>query len=1060
MKRPTQAKEQKNLTKEVEKSSLKKVKVSVLALTLLHTSIPMSAFAAGDSRETVAQFTSGSGMRTVIGALNTVTSMSQQMFNQSRMSNAEIQALQSFNKAQGDAQTKLQSRRMHPAFNCPLAPEPILAPNGACSISGNLMIPEQALEFGQNILNEYMSFQKPRNTPPYVGKQCLQDGMKSIKDNFDTMTSQYEAMISNYEAQLKKIAEVQKKNLTKIKELNGLLNGGGNNVSQDFKNTDFNKLLPDTCVQAYDVNTIIKKQGGLVGLKDLMTKDDREAKKFRGNSLVSLRNQIEFDKKKVAANIKKTGITDRNDIFAGTQFLSTFKAARTMASADTTYQTQKVQAMLKNLGISDTDLPDPKDPGFMIKVNRLASKSDSAYQEKFILDCMTGKNAAAYSTPLAKSISSFDHVKLGSSGDALSSFKRAASGAFSDPTSLSALDNTVSSIANSDIRITVTNSSGKSVSKTASQYYADIKNECTAIYNGDLSPAGNVANLETYRAEAKLLKAEAQKLADYAKSVTSASGEGSVIAQIDELIYNCGGKAVDLASCSKDTYNTGDAGFCITQAAACSDNLNQCSTITENLVTQKTQELKQKADMYNAQMQDQENKAKALMAQMQAHMSQVADSTYKQMFPNMTPAAARAFGLPSMPGLQFEGLADLDLPMSDALTKGVLLEKDPEAFLKAMMKNLDDNTKKMKTTLGNWYADQEQHINEQVGSINGAVETEITKWQNFISDCSGAIKNRNDAIAKQKQDAIKAAQDASKEQLEFCSKLRGLQDNGVGPGCDGDHSAQNLYTDAVEIASVLQAQQSRGLASLGQSNSTQIFEQISEYQRLCNRVGKEGILTGGSDKDSENDNLQIACENSGSTAALLELIEERIGENLTPAEKKYKTEIENYITSKTALSEDAKKVITEKTDQLIKSYDRIKNLSKNMEKYAADDEEKGQFGICEALAQDSENYAEVKCKEYKGDDGNTNNEGYRDCTEKKEEKFNENPTVALGITSAAKAISLTMSPGIQNEWNRIGQRYNGTACAAINGSQLGSKGLIPGMLEKINRDLASDGLIQ
>jgi len=197
VKRLTKAKETKSLNKEEKNSSLKKVKVSVLALTLIHSSLPLSAqaFAKKDG-ETWSQYTSGSGAKTIMGALNLVGNMSKQMYNQGQLSQQEIQALHSFNKAQQDAQQKMSARRFHPAFNCPLAPEAILAPNGACSVSGQMKIPEQALEFGQKILNEYMSFKKPRNVPPYIGEQCLAEGMKSIEDNYQSMTAKYEEMIA------------------------------------------------------------------------------------------------------------------------------------------------------------------------------------------------------------------------------------------------------------------------------------------------------------------------------------------------------------------------------------------------------------------------------------------------------------------------------------------------------------------------------------------------------------------------------------------------------------------------------------------------------------------------------------------------------------------------------------------------------------------------------------------------------------------------------------------------------------------------------------------------
>ncbi|MFG1486886.1 hypothetical protein [Halobacteriovorax sp. RZ-2] len=1060
MKRLTKAKEQNNLRKKGTGSSFKKVKVSVMALTLIHSSIPMSAFAFKKNGESWSEFTSGSGMKTVIGGLNMIGDISQQMYNQGRLSNTEIQALQAFNKSKADAQQKLQSRRMHPAFNCPLAPEPILAPNGACSIGGNLKIPEQALEFGQNILNEYTSFLKPRNTPPYVGSQCIEDGMKSIQDNFASMTSQYDRMIEQFEAELKKVAEIQKKNRIKIKEVHALLNGGGNNVSQDFINTDFNKIMPASCVEAYDVNKIIKKQGGLVGLKDRMSSDDRKAKRFRGSSLITMRNQIESDKKKVAQRLATGGYDEalREDLFKGTQFANLFSSARTFAAQNTTAKLKKVQTMLSSLGVSDADLPKFDDPSFLIKVDRLASKSEDSYKEKFIIDCMTGKNAAAYSTPINQAVNSFDNVKLGNQGDTLSSFKRAASNAFSDPTSLSSLDSVANSFNNNDIRITVSNSSGNSVTKSAKEYYSDIKNECVAIFNGDLKPAGDVAKLETYRAEAKALKAEAKKLQSLTKRTLASEGDGSIMAEIDELIYNCNGNAVELSKCGPDVYETSSKSFCVTQAAACSDNVNTCATFTETLVNAKTAELKQKADTYNAQMQQYEDKAKALMAQMQAHMQKVSDHAYKNMFPNLTPEMARAYGIPASSGLTFGKLQDLDQPMDEAETKGILLEKDPEAFMRDLLAGMNGNSASMRADLNKWFENQNTHLASQVEKINQSLQEERGKWQEFVSNCATAINDRNQAAQKAAKEGAEKAAEASQQQVEFCYKLKGLQDSSPGPGCTGDNNASDLYSDATEIASILQAQ-SGGQSPLqmamnGGSSSTLIFEQISEYKKLCASASAEGsIPSDGESKDSTNSGkslaqLQSACSNSGQNDdQLITSLTTKLTDNLSEEESKYKEDIENFINDDTQIGDDALKAISDKNLIIAQQIQSLKNRASEI---SGDYEGKG---LCKMLSSGRDQYVGKLC------DGKADT-AKEECITRERKDFEKDKLVALGVAYEAKIITQISSPGLQSEWNRIGEKYSGTACAAINGSQYGQKGFIPGLIEKIDRDLASDGMIQ
>ncbi|WP_419168430.1 hypothetical protein [Halobacteriovorax sp.] len=1077
MKRLTKAKETKSLNKEGENSSLKKVKVSVLALTLIHSSLPLSAqaFVKKDG-ETWSQYTSGSGAKTIMGALNLVGNMSKQMYNQGQLSQQEIQGLHSFNKAQADAQQKMSARRFHPAFNCPLAPEPILAPNGACSVGGQMKIPEQALEFGQKILNEYMSFKKPRNVPPYIGEQCLTEGLKSIEDNYQSMTSKYEEMIAQFEAQLNQTIEIQKKNKIKVDELNALLNGGGNKVSQDFKNTDFNKLLPENCVDAYDVNKIIKspRGGGLVGLKDKMTNDEREAKGFRGHSLAELNAKIASDKKKVIAALKKDGLgaLTRNSTYSGLRFGKLFNdIGKGNLRADLGTRAAKINNLMSKLGVSDADVPkDPLDPSFSAKVERLAAKSTASYQEKFVLECMSGSNRAAYSTPLAQSLKSFDHVKLGNSGDALSRFKRVASDAFSSPTSLSALDRTVNSIEDGNIRITVTNSSGRDVTKSVGQYYNDLKNECTAIYNGDLKPAGDAAKLETYRAEVQELVSEAKKLQEDTSRSIASGGEGSISALIDEALYNCNGRSVELSSCSsKDTYNTSSSSFCVTQAASCSENLAQCSAFTENLVQQKTQELKQQADLYNAQMMQQEERAKALVTQMQSHMSNVADKMYKGMFPNLTPAAAKAFGLSSMNGLTFEGgLTAIDVPKSDQQIAGIFLEKDPEKFKKALMDQMVGNISKMKGSLENWKKEQMNHIAEQKSTIGQSLNDEITKWQNFVSDCNGAIQERNNKMASQLEEARKQAADNSKKQMEFCQKMRGLQEQGYGPGCSGDHSAKDLYSDAVEIASVLQAQQpQRGPASILNpgGNSTLIFEQINEYNRFCDEAGREGLLSEDGESANPTDDLKKACARANGTRNLAKKLKDIVFDNMTDEEKNSEDDLKSYISEALAkieagetydnMNDALHEKLNSSTVTSVQTY-----LGFEQSNYNLKNNNKLGEDICRAIKKSKTAYSKAQC-EGESDESDGGKSAYERCIDREDDNYKDGLAEALGVDDVSITLKRTMNPGLQDAWKSIGEKYSGTACAAINGSQLGQKGLIPGLMEKINRDIASeDGMIQ
>ncbi|WP_167849473.1 hypothetical protein, partial [Halobacteriovorax sp. Y22] len=339
------------------------------------------------------------------------------------------------------------------------------------------------------------------------------------------------------------------------------------------------------------------------------------------------------------------------------------------------------------------------------------------------------------------------------------------------------------------------------------------------------------------------------------------------------------------------------------------------------------------------------------------------------------------------------------------------------------------------------------------------LKDEITKWQNFVSDCNGAIQERNNKMASQLEEARKQASENAQEQLKFCQKLRGLQEQGPGPGCNGDHSAKDLYSDAVEIASVLQAQQpQRGPASILNpgSNSTQIFEQINEYSRFCDEANSQGLLSDNGEDDSSNDQLITLCEDNGGDQELITNLTDTLIKGLTEDEKKYEDNLKDYILGEADLSEDLKKVLRKDNRTMAR---QIKSLQERSNEFKDSENGYGR-GFCSMITSNSGKtaYISKECKKYEGDEDKT---AFQKCESEARDRFSDDKLDALGLSSAAKVIASVNSPGLQDAWHSIGEKYNGTACAAINGSQLGQKGLIPGLMEKINRDIASeDGMIQ
>lgn len=1020
--------------KRLNKNKTKLIRsTSALLASLSLSVVQMSAIAdmQGMAKEAVNSMSGNSGSEltnAATGLFQGVVQMSSQMGASQQQTSPEL--MQAWNTLLQDSRKNIGNDNMgairHYMFpNCLVPPDKTAKPSNLCSPEAPDYMVTDFMKIGQDYVNMYKKYTTSQNSATPVGMQCMENSIKSLDDAAKTSLGELEKMVNAFDAMKKKFETDQQINIKNMKDLNQELNGGGagGNSTQDFKNKDYTAQFPKECNDLLDGKLDSKiKDGGLVSLQKNFIEQDYEAANFRGASLTQVKQQIANDKKKFAKILKEQGINgalgsvEVNNLVFG----ASFQAASSKILNPIKAKINKANAIIAELGISDT-LPSIDDSGFQIKLDTILEKSQTTYKDKFILDCMRGDNNTAYSTSINNVIGQFENRKTGGQGATLSNFKSTAPGLIGSAQSLVDLENSIQTINDTDIKIQVNNSDNIAQSKTLSQYYFDLKSECTNIYDGRLAPANGDLAATNYKKRASQAKAELASIQKDIQKVlagTTSSSFGAIEQEVDNLINNCDQKEVDSKSCSAAAFTKTNPSFCLKRATTCSTRINSCKTTVANYVTDRTNKLKANADLHNKAMTELETKANALVNNMNTLAENMSKSLYAKLYPAGIPAALRsAYGIPTNSGFAIpEGVKPINLVAQDnAPFNGILLKgiSGGKLDLKSFDSQFKKNVTELKRALGENIDNQLTAATDMISKNTGVWENEMNAWKDLLTKCAGVIDGKKSAIAKANEDAQKAASENAASQSSFCRKMVAFS---AGPGCKGTYSVSELYEEANEIGHLLGAD---------------VFGALGEYDKLCGTNQSEDSEDEKvSNREMRENTFLDICEDSAarSTSDFLKYIKENYIEGKETGEfTEYSEDIEKYLSGKET-SKEFRELMKAGTPfgARLKSY---KNIQQQVD---------GKDSICQSYNDDYKKALE----ECRNKDTEANK---RECKKTAEEDYaKSNTAIALGT----KLMTLTKSDS-ENKFTKIGESYGGTSCASIAGTSKPK-----GMFQNNNIDFA------
>lgn len=941
--------------------------------------------------------------------------------NQAGQQQGSANQIQAWNTLLQDSRKNIGNDNMgairHYMFpNCPVPPDKTAKPTNLCSADAPDFMVSDMMRIGQDYINMYKKYASSQNSSAPVGMQCISNSIKTLEDSAKTTLGELEKMVNAFDAMKKDFENAQQVNIKNMKDINEELNGGGNSSSQDFKNKDYTAQFPKECNDLLTGSLDQKvKTGGLLSLqKDFISKDSKAAN-FRGQSLNQVKQQLTNDKKKIAKALKERGLTavSSSVTFKGLTFAPLFKEAMGNIIVPINENIGKANSIIAELGIKD-QVPDLADPSFEAKLDSVLEKSQTTYKDKFILDCMRGDNNVAYSTSIQNVIGRFTNRVTSGQGASLIEFKQKAPSLIGNAQSVVDLEGSINVINDNNIKVQVTNSDNQAQSKTLSQYYTDLKNECTNIYDGRLAPANGDTAALNFKKRAEQAKKELNSIKkDISKVLTGSTSSGafgSIEQEIDDLVMNCGGTVVTSNSCTEDAFDTSKGSFCLKRASTCSTQINSCKTVVSNFVDDRTKKLKSNADLHNKAVTDLEKRANTLVNNMNTIAENMSKTLYAKLYPSGIPAQLRAaYGIPTSSGFAIpESVKPINLiaqdqaPFNGILLKGITNGKlDLKSFDGQFKKNVKDLKKELSENIEN----QLRVAQSSVDGNQKVWNTELEKWTQIVQDCAKTVDAKKAAIAQANQKAQDAAAKNAQSQANFCRKMVAFS---AGPGCKGTTSVAALFEEANEIGHLLGAD---------------VFGALGEYNKLCGTNQSEDSED---EKESLADKkvaaLEDLCDQASpkDNADLVNFIKENYLDNEMPDEfKEQKDEIEKYLAGQPT-NKEFKELIAPGTHFGVKLkalkaiYSQIMDPSTQVK------------NICKAKPELLTSALE-KCNAEAG-------KGYENsipkCEEAMKKKYSNSEDKQI---VGAKILRITnIDSG--NSFSKIGENYGGTSCAAIAGT--------------------------
>ena len=690
-----------------------------------------------------------------------------------------------------------------------------------------------------------MAMSEAKNQPDGLGIQCLEDARNQTNTQLRNRLEGLTALITEINKQNQKFRDDNQQLLNAIQDDYALLTGQNKGrrdlASQSQNHADlFSNECQNIMAKESGVGRInqIMNSSGLLGLQNDITSERGEATSFLSNRS-SVISDIETSIQNIQRGIRNHGVEttsgDFNTLFqriAGSDeatrqlFGSDSPLVRVVGSEFTEIQQRKndAQQTLASLGVS-TNIP-TMDGNFRRNLND--SFIDDIVHEmrrsndNLVVKCMTGQGSSARGMSLDDVLASVHHSQIEDrSIPAVREFQGQLRQILNSDSSLEAKLDQIRQLEerSGQIRITYLDSESRMVQGgSIYNYFQQASQSCRREVNRTTATSQHRLNDNIQR-----VRNELHGLANEYDTFAS-----NLANNISDTLINCQGRDLPSGanSCHSGMMDKTNPQFCVRHATQCANQINSCYSEVRQVVETKQNEIQQKANQYNNNIQAFVAAQEQLLTQIKNRLLQ--DQTMIQQF---------------FPGADFSLEANLFITMPEMVDEFGVQIRGGSDFIPGGLEELAERVHQMQAK-----------FSEQANKVNNVLNDYISKQRENLRKQKHNLSRRVDQCERKLQAfASKANKDYERERELFqksatevqnvCNRFEQLGAMNPHAACDG--FVQDLFKSSLEASAHLSAEAKRV---------------INDYNNHCAEFQNERRV---SSKDEFEGDLVELCKANG-----------------------------------------------------------------------------------------------------------------------------------------------------------------------------------------------------
>lgn len=688
-----------------------------------------------------------------------------------------------------------------------------------------------------------------QNTRAPIGLQCLERAKQLSLDGMTNKLNQLKELRAQLLKAQQQFRDDQQQILDDIdwvnEELRGNRNAGTNEDSAKFR-----EALGDECSNILANVSINVDQGvevGLLKMKQSLNKPNLDAANFKKNKgqhekdIVDLVNQIKSDIARDGVSTWQANMGNQQyqrSLFRGK---AQYKGIANGVAVHTQNYRSKVQKHLGIISQADETFAQKFninniDQNMQVDLQDFIDGAEVHYKKQYVQECVTQSRSGVGLSPkqILKSLyqpsAKYEETKT------LRDYREALKGILNDSNitieqkqaEIQALDETYGGRVKMKYQ---DNQSRLREGSTAYDYFSGIVNNCEQEFLQDdtFAPTSGGVGARSQATKVKRAIASIRSLKNEVDEFAENIGN-----EIMEELNHCANRPLKAGECGPNLISPEGDNFCVAHAATCSDKINSCFAKVDQEVKVRQDDLNVKATSFNDRVENFVANQEQILQQIRGVLG--AQSEFLSQFfeeekgRNDFDPESIFIGMPEFAdygdtGLRLRGGGSLDF-----------------------MKELDEKLAVQERLIQQQKGKLDTKLKTHIANVKGQFEDNQGKWEDLKGRCANLENQFRSEFEAQQQKGEADQAELDKKVGQFCSKFDGLGRVNPGPGCEGDGSPDDLYTEMHEIGGHL---------------DPRVRRYVSQYRNLCNQVSNEGDSEDSNSDDSATAPLLRACNQNG-----------------------------------------------------------------------------------------------------------------------------------------------------------------------------------------------------